>query len=97
MHGREYDKREIQKLLDHLQSRKKLVRLNDNRFLTTEAMEEIKKKVKDVIRTQGRFILQDAKAVLGYGRTHSIPVLEYLDTIGFTRRIGDERFLKKSK
>lgn len=93
LHGRVYEKREIQKLLDHLQRRKLLVRLNDNRFLTFEAMEVIKDKVAHIIRTRERFTLQDAKEVLGYGRTHAIPVLEYLDTIGFTRRIGDERFL----
>lgn len=88
-----FDQREIQKLLDLLHAQKKLIRLNDNRFLVPEALEKIKKKVQEVISVQGRFTIGDIKGVFGYGRTRGIPVLEHLDTIGFTRRIGDERVL----
>lgn len=91
--GERFEQKEVQKLLDHLYAQKRLVRLNDNRFLTPEALEEIKRRVRQVIQSQGRFTLQDIKGVFGYGRTHGIPVLEHLDTIGFTRRIGDVRVL----
>jgi len=87
------DKKEVQKLLDLLYAQKRLVRLNDNHFLTPEALEEIKKKVREVIQTKGSFGLSDIKEAFGYGRNRGIPVLEHLDTIGFTRRIGDERVL----
>ena len=87
------EQKEVQRLLDYLYAQKKLIRLNDNRFLTPEALEEIKKRVREVIREKGQFTIQDIKGVFGYGRTHGIPVLEHLDTIGFTRRIGDARVL----
>ncbi len=38
----------------------------------------------------------DAKNLLGSTRKYSIPLLEYLDQIGFTVRQGDKRVLKKS-
>jgi len=56
-------------------------------------LEEIKKKVREVIQIKGSFGLSDIKEAFGYGRNRGIPVLEHLDTIGFTRRIGDERVL----
>jgi len=93
LHREGLDQKEIQKLLDLLHAQKKLIRLNDNRFLTPEALEKIKKKVQEVIRTNGKLTLLDIKEVFGYGRTRGIPVLEHLDTIGFTWRIGDERVL----
>lgn len=94
LHGRTYDLKEIQKLLDYLHGREKLVRLNDGRFLTCEALEEIKKKVSERIILDGSLTLAASKEILGYGRTRGIAVLEYLDSIGLTYRVGDERFLR---
>jgi selenocysteine-specific elongation factor len=94
LHGKTFNLREIQKLLDYLHARKQLVRLNDGRFLTCEAMEEIKKKVREKILQEGSLTLQGSKEVLGYGRTRGVAVLEYMDAIGLTIRVGDERFLR---
>lgn len=93
LHGKTFNLKEIQKLLDYLHARKKLVRLNDGRFLTREAMEEIKEKARDKILREGRLTLAGSKEILGYGRTRGVAVLEYLDSIGLTYRAGDERFL----
>jgi len=90
-----FDKNEIVKMLDYLAHQKKLVRLNNGRFLTSQAMEQIKEKVRQVIIRKGNLTLADSKEILGYGRTGGIPVLEYLDEIGFTSRRGDERVLKE--
>jgi selenocysteine-specific elongation factor len=88
-----FAQKEVQKLLDHLHAQKKLIRLNDNRFLTPEALEDLERKVEEVIWTKGSLGLGDIKEVFGYGRTRGIPVLEHLDTIGFTYRVGDKRIL----
>jgi selenocysteine-specific elongation factor len=93
LHGEVFEHREIEKVLDHLHAQKKLVRLNDDRFLTAEAMQEIKEKVTELILRKGSLTLQDSKEILGYGRTRGIPVLDYLDTSGLTCRIGDKRVL----
>jgi selenocysteine-specific elongation factor len=38
-------------------------------------------------------LVKDAGAVLGISRKYSVPLLEYLDTIQFTQRVGDRRIL----
>ena len=84
---------EIQRLLDYLPTQKRLLRLNNRRFLSPRAMEQTKERVRQVIEKNGRLTIGDCKDVLGYGRTVGVPVFEYLDTIGFTRRQGNERVL----
>ncbi|RLB29026.1 MAG: selenocysteine-specific translation elongation factor [Deltaproteobacteria bacterium] len=92
-HKRKYNKNEIQRLLDYLHGQKRLIRLNNRRFLSPQAMEKIKGRVRRVIGKNGRLTIGDCKEVLGYGRTVGVPVFEYLDSIGFTVRQGDERVL----
>jgi selenocysteine-specific elongation factor len=93
LHGEGFAHREVEKVLDHLHAQKKLVRLNDDRFLTAEAMQEIKEKVTELLLRKGSLAIQDCKEIFGYGRTRAIPVLDYLDSIGLTCRVGDVRIL----
>lgn len=92
-HGEGIAHRDVEKVLDHLHAQKKLVRLNDGRFLTVEALHEIKERVKALILRKGNLTIEDGKRILGYGRNRAVPLLDYLDTIGFTQRNGDERVL----
>ncbi|WP_046867439.1 selenocysteine-specific translation elongation factor [Microvirga massiliensis] len=39
------------------------------------------------------FLAGEAGALLGISRKYSIPLLEHLDRVGFTRRIGDQRIV----
>jgi len=95
LHDKKFEKNEIQKLLDYLYFQKKLIRLSDKRFLSLDALEEIKKNVKKFILQKGSITLADSKEILGYGRWGGTPVFDYLDTIGFTSRNGNERVLKE--
>ncbi len=80
---------------NHLHAQKKLVRLNDGRFITVEALEEIKEKVKALILRKGSLTLHDSWEILGYGRSRAIAIFEYLDTtVGLTCRVGDVRVLR---
>ncbi len=92
-HQRKFNENLIQKLLNYLHTQKKLIRLKNRRFLTPQAMKQIREKVKQVIIKKGSLTLADSKDILGYGRSGGVPVLEYLDEIGFTRRDGDGRVL----
>ena len=96
-HKKKFNKNEIQRLLDYLHNQKRLIRLNNGRFLTPRAMEQIKDRVRKVIMQKGRLTLADSKEILGYGRTVGVPVLEYLDAIGFTCRQENERVLKREE
>jgi selenocysteine-specific elongation factor len=91
---RTFSQPEIQKILDHLRDEGRLIKLNDNRYLTPAALEEIKAKVSAVISERGVFVVEDLKKALGYGRTRGIPVLEVLDEIGFTVRLEQGRILR---
>jgi selenocysteine-specific elongation factor len=92
-----FDKAEIQRIMEYLEFEGKLARLGDNRFLSQEAVEEIKKRVKRLIEEKGAMVLADCKEVLGYGRWGGAHVFDYLDKIGFTKKIGNERFLRKGR
>ena len=88
-----YRKPQIQKTLDYLFSQKKMIRLDDNRFLSLKALEDIKIRVSKAILDKGAITMQDCRSILGYGRWVGTPILDYLDSIGFTVRKGKERFL----
>lgn len=89
-------KNEVEKLLDYLVRKRQLVCLNNRRFLSPQGLEEIKHRVYTAIVQKGSIRLSDCTEILGYGRMGAVPVLEYLDEIGFTFRRGDERVLKEA-
>ncbi|MEJ2717939.1 MAG: selenocysteine-specific translation elongation factor, partial [Deltaproteobacteria bacterium] len=93
LHGDGFAHKDVETVLDHLHTQNKLVRLNDDRFLATEALEEIKHKVTDLIRRKGSLSIHDCREIFGYGRTRALPILDYLDDIGLTSRMGDVRVL----
>lgn len=81
-------------MLAFLTHRGKLVQLNDDRFLTTEALEEVEQRVQKTISEKKSFTLSDSTKILGFGRTKGAPIFDYLDSIGFTKREGNIRTLK---
>jgi selenocysteine-specific elongation factor len=83
----------IRKMACFLHHQDRLIRLQNNRFISCGALDRIKENVKRHISDKGCFALSDSLAILGYTRTMAIIVLEHLDDIGFTRRVGDVRVL----
>ncbi len=88
---------EIKSVMNRLHGENKLVLLNNGRYLASEAMDEIRDRVKRAIEEEGDLTLEAGKNILGYGRTGTVPVLEYLDSIGFTERWNDVRVLKSQE
>lgn len=93
LHWKTFDMHDVNRLLMHLCHQNRLVRLNDGRYLTAEALEDIKKKVSDWLACKGRLTIHDSREIFGYGRTRAVPILEHLDAIGVTCRLGDVRVL----
>lgn len=93
LHGDGFAFKDVEKIVDRLEAQKKLIRLRDDRFITTEAMQEIQQKVKELILRKGSFSIHDSREILGYGRTRAIAIFDYLDSIGLTRRVGDNHVL----
>lgn len=92
-----YGKAEIRQVLNYLYSRKRLVRLNDQRFLSLEAVAKIKTRVAQAIERKGFITVGDCKTVLGYGRWGGTHVLDYLNAVGFTIRRENRHYLAGEK
>lgn len=86
-------KRDVEKFLCYLARQQRLIRLNNDRYLSLRSLEEIMDRVRTAISIRGQITPNDCNDILGYGRTGALPVLEYLDGIGFTQRQGNDRTL----
>jgi len=84
------DMRQIFKALDYLNRNKEMIRLRNNRYLTSIAMEVIKKKVRKRVHEKGAIHLRDCKEVFDFNRKIGLHVLEHLDRVGFTISKGKE-------
>ena len=59
-----------------------------------EAIQAGKARLAETFGTEGPgFLAKEAGAALGISRKYSIPLLEHLDAVRFTRRIGDRRVI----
>ena len=58
-----------------------------------DAIEQAKRQLNLALREGTGISVAQAGAALGTSRKYSVPLLEYLDTIGFTRRVADLRRL----
>ncbi|MFZ5569000.1 MAG: selenocysteine-specific translation elongation factor [Thermodesulfobacteriota bacterium] len=94
-HEKKLNKPRVQQAMEYLAERKQLIRLRDNRFLDPESLEIIKERVRSAIQAKGFITLSDSREILGYGRWGGAPVLDHLDKIGFTVRIGDKRLIRQ--
>lgn len=74
----------------------RLIKLNNGRLMHADAMEKIKKILKERIQEKGQVALGESTELLGIGRTQAQPIFEYLDASRFTMRIGDHRILYKT-
>jgi selenocysteine-specific elongation factor len=60
-------------------------------YFHREVIERLKIGLIELGRRQGRIAVQDFKQLGGMSRRSAIPLLEYFDREGFTRRVGDAR------
>ena len=70
----------------------RVVQVLDTLYYTFEQMERIKEKLRGLFGARP-FMASEAKEALETSRKFIIPVLEYLDTTGFTSRIDDRRVI----
>jgi selenocysteine-specific elongation factor len=70
-----------------------LIQLSQKRYMLCETRDAIKTAIIELATDGKCFTVIDAKAQFGLGRGLTIELLEYLDSIQFTRRLGDGREL----
>ncbi|MGB9893326.1 MAG: SelB C-terminal domain-containing protein [Candidatus Saccharicenans sp.] len=79
-------------LLDLLLRQKKIVKSQDGFILHSDWLDYLKGRLSEMKRRgQTEFSVGEFKALTGLTRKYAIPLLEFLDELGLTKRIGNKR------
>ncbi len=73
----------------------RLYPVREDRYLEASVVEQAKALLSAALTRQPQLSTSELRGVLGWTRSTTIPLLEYLDSIGFTRREGDFRRLAR--
>ncbi len=88
------DAKRAEKLLQLLLREQRLVRVTPELVFHRKALEELRERLRQFQKTRGpRISVPVFKELAGISRKYAIPLLEYLDRQGVTRRAGDERVI----
>jgi len=85
---------QVQRVLRILGEQQRLVRVDQDLFFHTEAVAAAKERLVSYIRETGGLESVKFKYLLDTSRKYAIPLLDYFDKIGVTRRVGYTRLLK---
>lgn len=85
---------EARSALDYLVSVGRLVKIGGF-FFHTDVLDEVREALREVAEEHGEIKIPLIRDRFETSRKYLIPLMEYFDGIGFTRREGDRRFLKK--
>ena len=85
--------KEITKLLKLAVAEGRLVHVGQQIHLHFESVAELKEKLTEALGASEGMTLSEIRELFGTTRKYAVPIAEYLDKIGFTRRKGDVRVL----
>lgn len=72
----------------------KLTRINDSLYLERDTFDDIIGRLKVFFRDKKEISVAEFRDMFGTSRKYAIPIMEYLDVIRFTLRVGDKRVLR---
>ncbi|MCP4610330.1 MAG: hypothetical protein GY845_16590 [Planctomycetes bacterium] len=84
----------MQKILQILIEQERLVRVEKDLFFHSEAVEKARELLISFIKKEGQLESVKFKYLIDTTRKFAIPLLDYFDRIGLTRRAGYTRYLK---
>ncbi|MDO9558046.1 MAG: selenocysteine-specific translation elongation factor [Coriobacteriia bacterium] len=84
------------KALGKLVTAGSLVRLGGDLHFSADAVAEAREKIVTYLREHGEILPKDARDITGSSRKYIVPLLEYFDAQGVTKREGDTRKLGKA-
>jgi selenocysteine-specific elongation factor len=92
------DAQQVGVIIKILTEQQILVRVEQDMFFHTEAVEQAKLRIIEHINSQGQGRLESVKFkyLVDTTRKYAIPLLDYMDRIGLTRRVGNTRYLKQT-
>ncbi len=83
----------VQPILRVALDRGDIVRIGEGLYWASATVEKAKQTVSEFIRANGGITVSQFRDETGSTRKYAVPAMEYLDSIGFTVRRGDERVL----
>jgi selenocysteine-specific elongation factor len=89
---------EINSIIKILTEQQILVRIDQNIFFHAMAIEQAKRRIIEHINSEGQGRLESVKFkyLVDTTRKYALPLLDYMDKIGLTRRVGNTRYLKQT-
>lgn len=84
----------IKDILINLVEMGELIKINDGIYLTRENYEKSIELLTAGFDEKGKMSLADCRDILDTSRKYVVPIMEYLDKNGVTKRVGDERMLR---
>ncbi len=85
--------RELERLLNTAVADGVLTRIHKDFFLHQKAEEKLRISVTQALAGGNALTVSEIRELLGITRKHAVPLCEYLDRVGVTRRKGDQREL----
>lgn len=82
-------------LLNYLCDTGKLLKLQEGVYYDKEEFAKIKNKILAWFAEHDELEVGNMKTILGVSRKYAIPILEYLDAVRLTFRVGNKRHLRK--
>jgi selenocysteine-specific elongation factor len=86
---------QVRDVLQKLVFEGKAVKTKGDMYFQKDAMERLKERVTAYLKSNKEMAPSDVKSMLDLSRKYMIPLLEYLDEIKLTIRVGDKRVLRQ--
>jgi len=83
----------VAELLALLRDEQRIVEISQDLFLDFDVESELRRSVSDWLKDGAAVTMSELRELLGTTRKYAVPIGEYLDKIGLTRREGDVRRL----
>lgn len=87
------NQRLLQDVLEFMRGSGEMVDVGEGIFFLSSALDEARKKLSELSRSRGSFTPAECRDALASSRKYVIPLLEYFDRTGFTRREGEGRVI----
>ena len=84
-------------IVSFLESQNEIIKIDQNIFVSSEKMCAMKSSTHEFLSEHSSISVPEFKEINKLTRKYAIPVLEYLDKINYTYRLGNERKLSKDK
>jgi selenocysteine-specific elongation factor len=91
------DKKRIGRLATLAMAMGELVSIDGAIYLHSANEAKLRSVVAEAISREGAVTVSQVREALQTSRKYAVPFLEYLDRVGFTKRVGDQRILSNSE